>query len=249
MNLVLSLVALALGPVLYGVCRKAVAARSSLEGFLFASIAGIVVVHIVPGAYDIAGFSAIAFLLLGIGVAFTAERSPAAAGSKWYSGVVMLGALGLIVHAAMDGIALLPGEHLHDGAVADEGAHAGGLDELWHNHLALGVILHRVPVGMAIWWTLRPYMGSVVASAALGLIAAGTTAAYLLGEPVIELLQTDGVALFQAFVGGTLLHIIVFSSAVAGDRRSDAGRTFNLVGERLGVTAGLFLVFLVPHAH
>ena len=44
MNLILSLVALAVGPLLYSLCRNYPAARSTLDGFLFVTIAGIVVV-------------------------------------------------------------------------------------------------------------------------------------------------------------------------------------------------------------
>ncbi len=256
MNLILSLVALALGPVLYGACRKLETLRSSLDGFLFVTIAGIVVVHIVPDVFNIAGFVALGFLVLGIAFAFSVERRPTVGTGQRYSWILMIGALGLVLHAAVDGIALLPGDHLH---AADAGGlheahdheqeHGHGFDGLLSNHLALGVILHRIPVGMAIWWTLRPALGSGIATTALGLIAAATTAAYLLGEPIIALMQTESVACFQAFVAGTLLHVIVFSTVRRNERRSETPLTYTAVGERLGVIAGLFLLFLVPHAH
>ena len=258
MNLILSLVALALGPVLYGACRKLETLRSSLDGFLFVTIAGIVVVHIVPDVFNIAGFVALGFLVLGIAFAFSVERRPTVRNGQGYSWILMVGALGLVLHAAMDGIALLPGDHLHDAHAGDlHDAHdhdhdhelGHGFDGLLSNHLALGVILHRIPVGMAIWWTLRPALGSGIATTALGLIAAATTAAYLLGEPIIALMQTESVACFQAFVAGTLLHVIVFSTVRRNERLSETPLTYTAVGERLGVIAGLFLLFLVPHAH
>ena len=257
MNLILSLIALALGPLLYGVLRKADAVRSSLDGFLFVTIAGIVIVYIVPDVFQVAGFTAIAFLILGIAFAFGVEHQNAARSGGSYTWVVILGALGLALHAAMDGIALLPGDHLHlPGAEHahdhDHGHDAGdshGLDGLLNNHLALGVILHRIPVGMAIWWTLRPQTGSAIATAALALIAAATTAAYVFGDSILQVLQTSSVACFQAFVAGSLLHVIVFSTV---KHRAEAGATplrNNVVGERLGVIAGLFLIFLFPHVH
>lgn len=269
MLLVLSLVALALGPVLYGVFREMVAVRRSLDGFLFVAIAGLVVVHIVPEVYEIAGLQAIGFLALGIAFAFGVERRPLLKGGDRYVWVVMLGALGLALHAAMDGIALLPGDLLHGhdhdhGESADsshsheeglhsheEGLHSheGGLDELLTNHLALGVILHRIPVGMAIWWTLRPIMGTAIAAGALALIALATSAAYLFGEPVIHLMQTSAVASFQAFVAGTLLHVIVFSSIRRSGEASETRLSYNSISERVGILAALCLVFLVPHAH
>ena len=120
---------------------------------------------------------------------------------------------------------------------------------LLSNHLALGVILHRIPVGMAIWWTLRPVMGSAVAVGALALIALATSAAYLFGEPVIHLMQSSAVASFQAFVAGTLMHVIMFSSIRQGSEDSESRLSYNALSERLGILAGLCLVFLVPHAH
>ncbi len=253
MLLILSLVALALGPVLYGVFRQMGAVRRSLDGFLFVAIAGIVVVHIVPEVFEIAGLQAIAFLVLGIAFAFVIERRPLISSGDRYAWVVMFGALGLILHAAMDGIALLPGDllHSHDHGESPDHVHdhEEGLHDLLSNHLALGVILHRIPVGMAIWWTLRPVMGSVIAAGALALIALATSAAYLFGEPVIHLMQTSAVASFQAFVAGTLLHVIVFSSIRHGSEDTEPRLSYNAISERLGILAALCLIFLVPHAH
>lgn len=253
MNLVLSLIALALGPLLYGACLKMDFVRSALDGLLFVTIAGIVVVHIVPDVYNVAGFTALAFMAAGVGIAFLVERQPAFGSSDRYTWIILLGALGLVVHAAMDGIALLPGDHLHgvDADAHDDHDHENetGLAGLLSNHLAFGVILHRIPVGMAIWWAVRPRLGSTVAIGALAIIALATSAAYLLGEPVIALMEVKSVACFQAFVAGTLLHVIVFSSVRKESDDPEEPYVNTVYGERLGVIAGLILVFLVPHAH
>lgn len=251
MNLALSLVALALGPLLYGACQKIDLARSGLDGLLFVTIAGIVVVHIVPDVFNAAGFTALAFLAAGAGVACLVERWPAPGDGDRYSWIILLGAIGLVVHAAMDGIALLPGDHLN-GAEADshdDHSHWTGFEGLFSNHLALGVILHRIPVGMAIWWTVRPRLGKTVAVGALTIIALATSAAYILGEPVIALMEARSVACFQAFVAGTLLHVVVFTSVRRDTEIPVQHHAHSVVGERLGVIAGLLVIFLVPHAH
>ena len=253
MNLVLSLVALALGPILYGACQKNNLVRSVLDGLLFVTIAGIVVVHIVPDVYSIAGVTALAFLAAGVAVAFLVERRPAVGDANRYGWIIFLGAIGLALHAAMDGIALLPGDHLHElEADLQEGHdhdhdHESGLEGLLSNHLALGVILHRIPVGMAIWWVVRPQLGTIMAVGALAIIAFATSAAFLLGEPVIELMEARSVAFFQAFVAGTLLHVIVLSSVGTQSREESHAKT--VVAERLGIVIGLFILFMVPHAH
>ena len=250
MNLTLSLIALALGPLIYGACQRTDFVRSTLDGLLFVTIAGIVVVHIVPDVFEVAGFTALAFLGAGIVAAFLVERRPALGDGDRYRWIILLGGLGLVVHAAMDGIALLPIDHLHeaDAHAHDEHSDEAGLASVLGNHLALGVILHRIPVGMAIWWTLRPRLGSSVAIGALAIIAVATSAAYLLGEPVIELMEARSVACFQAFVAGTLLHVVVFSS-VQNNQAPEDTHAHTAIGERLGIIAGLFLLLLVPHAH
>lgn len=267
MNLVLSLVALALGPLLYGACRKMNFVRSGLDGLLFVTIAGIVVVHIVPDVYNVAGFTALAFLAAGVGLAFLVERRPSLGNGDRYTWIILLGAIGLVIHAVMDGIALLPIDHL-SGAEADahhghshgpkltlrhehlDGhTHSGGLTDLFSNHLAFGVILHRIPVGMAIWWTVRPRLGKSIAIGALAIIAIATSAAYILGEPVIALMEAKSVACFQAFVAGTLLHVIVFTSVRRDTEITEKPHAQTVIGERLGIMAGLILIFLVPHAH
>jgi hypothetical protein len=251
MNLVLSLAALALGPVLYAAFQKNDLVRSSLDGLLFVTIVGIVTVYIIPEVFDVAGIRALAFLVAGLLFAFLVEKHPAVGAGERYSWVILLGALGLVLHAAMDGIALLPGDHLHSAMAGSGEVHSdeSGLAGLLSNHLAVGVILHRIPVGMAIWWTIRPLLGSNIAIGALVIIAVATSASYLLGEPVIAMLKVTSVACFQAFVAGTLLHVIVFSSIQRHAHPHIASHARTVVGERLGIIAGVILLFLVPHGH
>ncbi len=266
MLLFLSIAALVVGPLLYGLCQKIESVRAGLDGLLFVTIAGIVVVHIVPDVYAVAGIPAIAFLVAGALLAFFVERWPATGDGDRYIWIVLLGAIGLAVHAAMDGIALLSDnpysggghdEHGHGelthGMRAPHSDHGHGepsaVAQFFENHLALGVILHRLPVGMAIWWVVRPALGKAVAISALVIIALATSAAYLLGDPVIALMEAQSVAYFQAFVAGTLLHVIVLTSLHGEMNATEAPPSHTVVGERVGIITGLILLFLLPHAH
>ena len=259
MNLVLSLLALALGPILYGLSQKKDLLRSALDGLMFVTITGIVIVHIVPDVYNLAGITALLFMAAGAGFAFLVERQSILENGDRSAWIILLGTLGLVIHAMMDGIAILPGDYLHSLDAEPVGDHdhdhdhdhgsESGLADLLSNHLAFGVILHRIPVGMAIWWWIRPRLGNKIALGVLAIVVLATSAAYLLGEPVIALMEVKSVAYFQAFVAGTLLHVIVFLSEHSDSDVAEERRANLVYGERLGVIVGLILVFLVPHVH
>ncbi len=103
--------------------------------------------------------------------------------------IVALAAIGLLVHAVVDGVALLP--------------QSG-------TGLAYAIILHRLPVGMALWWAIRPSFGKGVAVIAFSLIGLATAAGYFVGESIVEIAEARTLAMFQAFVAGSLIHVVVF---------------------------------------
>ncbi|MCG8371170.1 MAG: metal transporter, partial [Proteobacteria bacterium] len=123
--------------------------RRILDGFIFITIAGIVAIHIIPEALARGGNPAIAFLLLGIAFPMVIERVVHEKFAAAHGFVLALAALGLVIHSILDGIALLPTQNAE---------------------LAYAVILHRLPVGMAIWWSLRPNLGLTAAVAAFAMI-------------------------------------------------------------------------------
>ena len=233
MMLFLSSLALLLGPFVYEFGRARPTVRQLLDGLIFITIAGIVCVHIIPEAIVSGGLLAVVFLLIGLAFPVVLESRFHDAMPKAHGFIVLLAALGMVVHAAVDGIALVPDP--------DTGSAWAG------DSLAASVILHRLPVGMAIWWSLRPNFGTPVAVAAFAVIIAATSIAYLSAGPLVELAGAPGVAWFQAFVAGSLVHIVAFGVShghpVEGDARS---RDW---AYRVGILIGLFLIFTVPHVH
>ncbi len=66
------------------------------------------------------------------------------------------------------------------------------------------LILHRMVVGLMIWWVLYPRYGRWI-----GVIGiAGLLVVTLLGYLLAEILPDSGGEYFQAFVAGSLLHVI-----------------------------------------
>lgn len=225
MNLILSILALLLGPVIYALSRRNRIARQVLDGFIFITIAGIICVNIIPEALAVGGMLAVVFLVLGIAFPVIVEHGFRSALHEAHVVVLILAALGLIIHATIDGIALLPAQ--------------GG-------DLAHAVILHRLPVGMAIWWSLRPSLGAPVAVAAIVTISIATTLSYVLGAPVVELAEARSLALVQAFVSGSLIHIVAFGITHEHDTPIEPVAKSQDWSYRVGILLGLFLVFTAP---
>ena len=237
MMLFLSIAALVIGPFVYEFGRERPIMRQLFDGLVFVTISGIVAVHIVPAAISAGGILAIVFLLLGLVFPFVLEHRLHHAVPRAHGFILVLAAIGITVHAALDGIALLPGNVLET---------AGGATILGGSPLALSVVLHRLPVGMAIWWSLQPAFGRNVALAAFALIIGVTIAAYFLAAPVVELAEAASIAWFQAFVAGSLVHVIAFGAS--HDAPSEAESSKQGWPYRVGILLGLFLLFSVPQA-
>lgn len=225
MNLALSILALLLGPVIYGLSRQNHVARQVLDGFIFITIAGIICVNIIPEALAVGGTLALLFLLLGLAFPVVVEHGFSSALHEAHIVVLILAALGLIIHATIDGIAILP---------------AQGSD------LAHAVILHRLPVGMAIWWSLRPTLGTPVAVGAIVMISLATAVSYILGAPMVELAEARSLAMIQAFVAGSLIHIVAFGFTHEHDAHIEPVAKSQDWSYRVGILLGLFLVFTAP---
>ena len=240
MALVLSILALVAGPFVYALGQKNHNAHQIFDGFIFITIAGIVCVHIIPAALDTGGLWALGFLGLGLIFPVVLEKVFDRAMHEAHGFILLMAALGLVLHAIVDGVALLP-LNPADGSAA----------RLADNPLAIGVILHRLPIGMAIWWSLRPHFSTGVALATYAIVILASSASYLFGDPVIALAKTASVAYFQAFVAGSLVHVVAFGVSHTHDGHIEPGPVavspHGNWGYRLGILLGLFVVFTTPH--
>ena len=189
MTLVLSIAALLLGPAIYAAGRQNRMARRILDGLILVSIAVIIAVHVVPEAIQHGGKLALVVILIGLAFPLLLERLFRRATETAHLFIVALAAAGLLIHAVVDGVALLP----------ENGT-----------SLAYAIVLHRLPVGMAIWCIVRPNFGTVTAVSVFALVIGATVAGYFVGASVLELAETRTVALLQAFISGSLIHVVIF---------------------------------------
>ena len=225
-----SLLALLFGPLAYAWLNRQRKLSAVLDGFVFLSIGGIVLLEALPEAVHHGGLLAWIALAVGFFGPSIAERLLHHAARETHLATLLLGGFGLIVHATVDGAAL------------SEPAHTGP-------GLAIAVILHRLPVGLAIWWLLRPTFGLRVAWMTLGCMLAGTVLGFSLGDTVMAHGTTPLLAVFQAFIAGSILHV-VFNKPHLGDRYAvDTHDHVSPRYEGLGNALGLAVVVAVALLH
>jgi uncharacterized membrane protein YraQ (UPF0718 family) len=222
-------VALALGPALYGAAGVAGHMMAALDGFAFVAIAGLVVLHIVPESVALAGWIAVLFVAIGIWLPTLIEHRLRSLARQVHAVSLVFGLLAIAAHAFTDGLAL--------------GTDAGvvSTDGVDHEHmLPMAVVVHRLPVGLTVWFLLRPVYGLRVALGALGMMAAATTAGFLSGDAMLSILESRLWGLVQAVVAGSLLHVVLHRSypvdaagLPASARRVQSG---------IGAVAGLLLL-------
>lgn len=190
--LVATLLALAAGPALYAFGRHNARMLAFLDGFVLVSIAGLVVLEVVPGTFTQGGPWSVAFLLAGLFGPTLLERLFRNAERATHIGALGFAVCGLVFHALGDGVVLAPG--------------TGADPRDWA--LPAAVVVHSIPVGMAVWWLLAPTFGAGPPLVALLAMAAGTLAGYFHGDALSATLGQQAWAWFQSLIAGTILHVI-----------------------------------------
>ena len=176
---------LALGPWIVARATGQTRLRDGVDGFIFVSIAGLVLVDIFPHLFEDLGWWAPLLMALGLWGPDWIEHRFRAAARSTHLIVVLVAACGLVVHTAADGAVL------------------GDLEQ---GGLSLAVVLHRLPVAMAVWWLLRPSWGKQGALLLLAVMALGTVAGFAAGR--IWLVDTQMTAVVEALVAGSILHVV-----------------------------------------
>lgn len=123
----------------------------------------------------------------GIGVLYVIERLSRSLARHTDDVTIILGVASMGLHALLEGGALMP-------ATASASFTAA-------------VVLHRIPIGLLIWWLLEPRHGVGVAIIGVGSLLLATAVGFVAGT---ELLPEEhgALELYQAFVAGSLLHVV-----------------------------------------
>lgn len=192
--LVLSLVAIAFGPVAFAFVPLKHNAWKILDGFVLIGIGGLVFFHIFPESYAQIGWFAIPIIILSFFGPVFLEKLKSKVALTAHNITLMLALIGILLHEFSDGIALASPQNL-----------------MASKALPLAVILHRVPVGMMIWWLLKPTYGTKTVVRIIFLLVITTITGFFCGQKLFSSIDPGWFSIFEAFMGGALLHVLFHS--------------------------------------
>lgn len=237
-SVTLAIAALALGPVLAAVSQKRPGLHAALDGFVIATVGGLCLFHLLPHAFETLAAWAIPVAVGGFVLPWIFERGLHRHTESRF--LLLIALAGLIVHAAIDGAALGVGGH----AAAELGSHGDHLHgpgtSQSHGALALtlAIVVHRLPVGLLIWVTVRPALGRAAALILLGLLGVFTVVGAAMSRPVLDLMEGHlVVGVLEALLAGGLLHVVLDHGH--HPRGGNAASAF-------GALSGLVLFLVLP---
>jgi zinc transporter ZupT len=176
-----------------------------VDGGVYLAVPLLVAFQVLPHAWEDRSVLALAALVAGFLLPALIERASHALEERTDNVALVVGLSGVVLHAVLEGGAF---------AAATEGPEAP---------FALAVTLHRIPVGLVIWWLIRPRFGIGWAVAGVGSMVVGTLGGYALGAELLSGLEASGIHLYQAFVSGSLVHVVYHQGRHDHDHPHDHG--------------------------
>ena len=196
--LIAALAALAAGPLLDAGAGHRRGFVPVLDGLSRTAIPGLVFLAFVPAAVAAREWGILVALLGGFLIPVLAERTSRRATRPTHRLALLAGLSGFVIHAALDGAAL---------ATLPSGTPPS---------FPLAVVLHRLPVGVAIWWLVAREIDRRAGVAALAALVLATVGGFVFGGAVAGMVSDSGaLILYQAAVGGSLVHVVVHQHGAA----------------------------------
>lgn len=222
----ISIVALFLGPMIHRILKNNKNFLKIVDGFTLVVVVELALVHLIPHAIEHSGWLAMGMALLGLMLpSWLEKRLHSTMAKKAHILALLLAMLGLCLHSFTDGMALVLPQ------LSDSGK---------NSFLPLAVILHRFPVGLSIWWLLRPAYGSIKALMMLTAMSLITAAGFFSGGHLVPVLDHSAIGLFEALVAGSLMHVIFHRhEQLFNDSKQ------NQWSSGLGALLGVLLIYLI----
>ena len=138
-----SLIALGIGPLAVNLSRGNRSFFSALEGFVLISVGGIVLFHVLPHSFKVSGAWAVGAMFMGLMMPMLMEKIQSISHDHVHAFVLVLVLIGFISHTAMDGVMMAKNVKHSPSQMA----------------IVLGILVHRLPVGLVVWLFVRPIIG------------------------------------------------------------------------------------------
>ena len=222
-----AIVALVVGVMLVPLARERPSYMAGLDGFMLVSVGGVLAMGLLPHSLETAGWPAAGALVMGMALPMLLEHGHHHEEHTHDStGFLFMSAFGLSVHAFLDGGALATRQ------ISDT-IHARALE--------MGVLLHRLPMGVMLGMIGGERRQAQV-WLATGVIALGTIAGYWFGVGALPSISIQAMAIFQAFVAGTLFHVLYLHNPIRipSDQRK---------GHTTGMLAGIICLAIMHELH
>lgn len=146
---------------------------------------------LIPESWAELGYWSLALILAGYLVPGLLEQLIKKAAHTFHVVSLLLALSGLALHAMLDGAAL----------TMDHGGTASSL--------SVAIVLHRIGVGMMLWFMVQPVLGKRAAFGVLGFVTLATIGGYLLSETILGFDEGAAMSIIKAFIIGMIVHSLV----------------------------------------
>ncbi len=252
-QLILSILALVIGVSIYPVIKNRTSLLSFFDAFVLIAIPGLTLLHLIPHSIENTGLAGWIAVCLGFGIPGIIhhlqhhshdedkheehEEAPHSDAHlhrhKPHALLILIVFLGVMIHTILDGIGL---------------SMTSGSNEALNAHgqlLALGVLFHRLPIGIFLGLIMVPMIGFAKTLGVAIAFSAGTCIGFILGHFALPHAGISLLYLFQGLIAGTLLHII-FHNVSSGRQKPLA----NGLGALFGIAALIIIEKVAPvHQH
>lgn len=186
--LIWALLAPVAGALLYVTMHHRARTIRLLDTAVIVALPLLVVLQVLSHAWAERSLAPVAAVALGAGMLALIERLSHTLARYTDDVTILFAVLGIALHALLEGSALTAGAS---------------------PPFVLAVAVHRVAVGLLIWWLVAPRHGMAAATTGVALIVAATLAGYVTGIEWVGEVRLVDRGVLEAFVAGTLLHVVL----------------------------------------
>lgn len=232
----LSLGILFIGPCLDFFIKNKAAFKQFIDGFTLIVLLDLIFLHILPHTLHESGwFTLVLFFLAMILPGQIEKHSQKKFAHQAHNITLGLALIGIVLHAFTDGLGLIDTNAIHGELKGSS----------W---LPFAILLHRLPIALAIWWLVSEQVNKRMALITLIGISLATLLGYYSGiNFLLPLMEQESFGLLEALIAGFLMHILFHTH----DPQEHAQKShFKTSG--LGALTGLIVLIIfynLPQSH